>query len=65
MLWQWVLRVSSEQLGGKCSHYLPGWREMCGGETFIALGMLCYWKDPVVAEQLCREMKRMVNQKFR
>jgi hypothetical protein len=64
-LWQWVSTIPTERIGGKLSHYLPGWRETCGGETFIALGMLCYWKDAAIAEQACREAKKMAQYSFK
>jgi hypothetical protein len=42
-----VRATTDEKLGAKLLNFLPNWKATCGGETFIALGMLTYWKDPV------------------
>jgi hypothetical protein len=49
MLLNWVMRPSNEELGAKLLRYLPTWKATCGGDAFIAIGMLPYWDDPLKA----------------
>jgi hypothetical protein len=62
---EWALRSTGEQLGAKLLYYLPRWKETCGEETFIALGMLLYWVDPVIAEKECADAKILNATRFK
>jgi hypothetical protein len=51
-----VLKPLKDKLGGRVSKYLKTWQATCGGETFIALGMRSYWKDPTLSPDRLRNL---------
>jgi hypothetical protein len=52
-------KPTSEQVGCRCLKYLDHWKETCSGDTFIALGMQTYWRDPVESLARLREEQKM------
>ena len=45
-------RGKGEEIGGRICHHAETWEKTCGGEQFIKIGMLPYWKDEAAPSRL-------------
>ena len=65
-LQKFVFATVTEKLGGKCGkmEYLRIWKATCGGDYFMALGMMTYWKDPVKSPQRLKDKRQGYQRKF-
>jgi hypothetical protein len=61
-----VFAPVTEKLGARCTskEALHMWRTTCGGDTFMGLGMLTYWKDEVESPKRLRALKKGKQRKF-
>jgi hypothetical protein len=55
-----------EKLAAKCTSptHLEVWRITCGGDRFMELGMLTYWKEPELSPKRLAELKAGRQRKF-
>jgi hypothetical protein len=52
-----VLEPSLEAHGCRCCRHLDVWKETCGGEEFMMIGMLPHWKDKEEALRKLQQLK--------
>jgi hypothetical protein len=52
------------KLGCRCCNYLNRWRQTCGGDEMMNVGMWTYWKDPVESPKRLRSENRMQEHSF-
>ena len=47
-------RGAGEEIGGRICHHAEVWQRTCGGEQFVRIGMLPYWKDDAAPDRLAK-----------
>jgi hypothetical protein len=61
-----LMAAPKEKLAGKCTSktHLEVWKATCGGDRFMELGMMTYWKDKIQSPQSLVKQKVGVQRKF-
>jgi hypothetical protein len=62
-----LMAAPKEKLAGKCTSrtHLEVWKATCGGDRFMELGMMTYWKDRIQSPQTLIGLKAGVQRKFK